>query len=335
MKAEVPIVDSFKFPDSSLPPSAVYGRGMLQFQGAMQGNQPFELSVKNGSRQEYINVFEPRNGKKSTRALVVKMHDDDEGLVLRTIKKLIDKGVDVTYITVTNGDGRPVNNYTAEEMLIKRRSEGVIVASKIGAKGYINLGYQDMGVRQQSGEIIQSLTQYFRIIDPHIVITLSPDDHHTDHRNGASEVVSEALYRARNNIDVINGISLAQERPALYYMTPQSLQVKGKRYEPDIYIKINRDEESLLEDNFLPYETQYPTKDDLWEFNARAHSLGRTVRWKGAEALTQEKDGAFVSKENPIAQILDRKDVIERRSKRYSLRRALAFYRRLQPIFEM
>ncbi|HSA83387.1 MAG TPA: PIG-L family deacetylase [Patescibacteria group bacterium] len=284
-------------------------------------------------RREFTAVLDREKRAAPQRLVVVKMHDDDEAIALHTIKKLADKGVGVFFITVTNGNGRPRDAHTPDEVAEKRRLEGVAAAEKMGVAAYINLDYHDMQVSDRAADIKRTLVPYLRMIDPTMVMTLHPEDHNPDHAAGA-DIVYDALYRARNTYltDEI-AIPLSQEIPALYYMDPQSLVDRtGQIIPPGIFVKVRKKEKPHLADVVLTYETQYTHPSQLQEFEDRVRERGRPLRWRyGAEGLSQDKKGAFLSKRDILRELLDR-EVVVNGSKRYYARRV--FGRESRPVWE-
>jgi len=120
------------------------------------------------------------------RVLCVQPHPDDNEIAAGgTIAWLADLGVDVVYLTVTDGCvGTQDASITPEELAATRRAEAERSARHLGVSDLLWLGYHDGDVPEER-ELTAAIMGVVRTVKPDIV--LAPDpwlpyEGHRDHR---------------------------------------------------------------------------------------------------------------------------------------------------------
>ncbi len=112
--------------------------------------------------------------------LAIGCHPDDlEINAGGTLAKCAKRGDKVTMCVLGNGSaGHKV--YSKEEIAAIRLEEGKNSAAIIGAE-YINLGVDDMFLRQNYDLLVKRLSDVIRKVRPDFIITHSPDEYMVDH----------------------------------------------------------------------------------------------------------------------------------------------------------
>ncbi|WP_327087586.1 PIG-L family deacetylase [Nonomuraea sp. NBC_01738] len=140
------------------------------------------------------------------RVLVVSAHPDDADFgAAGTVALLVDKGVEVTYLLVTDGDAggneRTLDNSGMAEL---RRSEQKEAAKAVGVSDVRFLGYSDGSV-VPSLELRRDISRVIRQVRPDVVITHHPDRNyhfiapsHPDHRAVGGSALDAVYPDARN-----------------------------------------------------------------------------------------------------------------------------------------
>ncbi|MFS1297568.1 PIG-L deacetylase family protein [Streptosporangium longisporum] len=113
------------------------------------------------------------------RVLVVTAHPDDVDFAAAgAIAQFTDRGVEVTYCVVTDGDAggfdRELDNGGMAEL---RRTEQTDAAKVVGVTDLRFLGYRD-GTVVQSLDLRRDITRVIRQVRPDLVITHSPERNH-------------------------------------------------------------------------------------------------------------------------------------------------------------
>ncbi|WP_326635767.1 PIG-L family deacetylase [Streptosporangium sp. NBC_01755] len=113
------------------------------------------------------------------RVLAVAAHPDDVDFgAAGSIARFTDRGVEVTYCVVTDGDAggfdRELDNGGMAEL---RRTEQSNAAKAVGVTDVRYLGYHD-GTVTQSLELRRDIAQVIRQVKPDLVITHSPERNH-------------------------------------------------------------------------------------------------------------------------------------------------------------
>ena len=109
------------------------------------------------------------------RALVITAHPDDVDFgAAGTVANLTDRGVEVTYCLVTDGDaGGHDQTVPRPQMATMRREEQTRAAKEVGVEQLIFLGFGD-GRVQYDLALRAALARVIRQIRPQLVITQSP-----------------------------------------------------------------------------------------------------------------------------------------------------------------
>ncbi|MEV8633352.1 PIG-L deacetylase family protein [Streptosporangium sp. NPDC051023] len=140
------------------------------------------------------------------RVLVVTAHPDDVDFAAAgSIARFTDRGVEVTYCVVTDGDAggfdRALDNGGMAEL---RRSEQVGAAKAVGVTDVRFLGYPD-GTVVQSLDLRRDITRVIRQVRPDLVITHTPERNyrfvapsHPDHRAVGGATLDAVYPDARN-----------------------------------------------------------------------------------------------------------------------------------------
>ncbi|MER5319598.1 PIG-L deacetylase family protein [Streptosporangium roseum] len=140
------------------------------------------------------------------RVLVVTAHPDDVDFAAAgSIAQFTDRGVEVTYCVVTDGDAggfdRELDNGGMAEL---RRTEQTNAAKIVGVTDLRFLGYHD-GTVVQSLDLRRDITRVIRQVRPDLVITHTPERNygfiapsHPDHRAVGGSALDAVYPDARN-----------------------------------------------------------------------------------------------------------------------------------------
>lgn len=140
------------------------------------------------------------------RVLVVTAHPDDVDFgAAGSVALFVDKGVEVTYLLVTDGDAggneRTLDNTGMAEL---RRTEQRTAAKAVGVTDVRFLGYKD-GLVVPSIELRRDISRVIRQVRPDLVITHHPDRNyhnvapsHPDHRAVGGSALDAVYPDARN-----------------------------------------------------------------------------------------------------------------------------------------
>lgn len=109
------------------------------------------------------------------RALVITAHPDDVDFgAAGAVANLTDRGVEVSYCLVTDGDaGGHDQSIPRPQMAVMRRDEQTRAAKEVGVEQLIFLGFGD-GRVQYDLDLRAALSRVIRQIRPQLVITQSP-----------------------------------------------------------------------------------------------------------------------------------------------------------------
>lgn len=141
-----------------------------------------------------------------TRVLVVTAHPDDADFgAAGTVALLTDRGVEVTYLLVTDGDAGGNERATDHAgMAGLRRAEQTAAAACVGVTDLRFLGYPD-GTVVASPELRRDIARVIRQVRPDLVITHHPDRNyrfiapsHPDHRAVGAAALDAVYPDARN-----------------------------------------------------------------------------------------------------------------------------------------
>ncbi|GAA2880877.1 PIG-L deacetylase family protein [Nonomuraea rubra] len=140
------------------------------------------------------------------RVLVVTAHPDDADFgAAGSVALFVDRGVEVTYLLVTDGDAggneRTLDNSGMAEL---RRTEQLAAAKAVGVTDVRFLGYSD-GQVVPSLELRRAIARVIRQVRPDLVITHHPDRNyqfiapsHPDHRAVGGATLDAVYPDARN-----------------------------------------------------------------------------------------------------------------------------------------
>ena len=140
------------------------------------------------------------------RVLVVTAHPDDADFgSAGSVALFVDRGVEVTYLLVTDGDAggneRTLDNSGMAEL---RRAEQRAAAKAVGVTDVRFLGYSD-GQVVPSLELRRAIARVIRQVRPDLVITHHPDRNyqfiapsHPDHRAVGGATLDAVYPDARN-----------------------------------------------------------------------------------------------------------------------------------------
>jgi LmbE family N-acetylglucosaminyl deacetylase len=126
-------------------------------------------------------------------------HPDDEVQASGTLAKLARNGNDIYMVVATNGDkGTHDPNVKPVQITSIRKEEMTNVATILGLKGVLWLGYSDGSLEFRRQELKEAVFRTIRQCKPDIVFSFdgwARWDPHSDHRT-IGQVVTEAAYLA-------------------------------------------------------------------------------------------------------------------------------------------
>lgn len=141
------------------------------------------------------------------RALIIMAHPDDPDFICAgTVALMVQQGIEVTYMILTNGDkGNHNPEITRNQLIAFRKIEQRNAAAVCGVKDVLFMGEED-GFLRPTPEIRYRVTREIRRIRPQLIMCQDPDRYlvgdsyinHPDHRN-AGLVALEALFPAADN----------------------------------------------------------------------------------------------------------------------------------------
>jgi len=182
------------------------------------------------------------------RVLAVGAHPDDiEIFCAGTLARFVQKGVQVTMVTVTNGE-KGSFELSAEELAEIRKNECREAAKVIGAD-WIGMGYPD-GELIRSPDLHLQMIQVIQKANPDLIITLSPNDYHSDHVEVSKAVTNASFFGVCPQFSkdgvVCNGV------PFVYFMDTTC----GVDFVPEEYVDITETLETKLE-MYSKHESQH------------------------------------------------------------------------------
>ncbi len=140
------------------------------------------------------------------RILVITAHPDDVDFgAAGTVAGWTDRGIEVTYCVVTDGDagGRDMD-ITPADLVVARRAEQLAAAKCVGVSDVRYLGYAD-GTVESTLALRKDLTRVIRQVRPDRLLCQSPDRNyarigasHPDHRAVGSAAIDAVYPDARN-----------------------------------------------------------------------------------------------------------------------------------------
>jgi LmbE family N-acetylglucosaminyl deacetylase len=141
------------------------------------------------------------------RVLVIMAHPDDPDFTCAgTAIQMARRGIEVTYMILTNGDkGNHNPEITRNQLIALRKIEQRNAAELCGVHQVLFMGEED-GFLQPTRELRERVTREIRRLRPEIIVCTNPDRYfvgagyinHPDHRN-AGLVALEAIFPAADN----------------------------------------------------------------------------------------------------------------------------------------
>jgi len=211
------------------------------------------------------------------KVLAVGAHPDDiESSCGGTLAKYSQRG-DMVYIAVVTNGEVGSNEIPQDELIEIRHREAKNAAEVIGAH-LIWMGYPDQFLFNTE-ESRKKMIDVFRQVAPDVVLTLSPNDYHTDHIT-----TSKLCFDART----MASIKYIQSRnkpikhiPHLYYVDTAC----GIGFEPEEFVDIS-DTISIKKEMLSKHESQIKFIKELWGIDLieRVEIIGR---YRGLQAGVQ------------------------------------------------
>ena len=144
------------------------------------------LDIKRKIRGDYwMSIFEIPNPFQMKKALFIQPHPDDNDICAGgTIAKLVAAGIEVHYLTVTDGSsGNYDTNLSDEEVITIRKKEQEEAGGVLGVKKFHWLNFKD-GHLYDNEDLRKELVAAIRLIRPDIIFTVDPwlsYETHIDH----------------------------------------------------------------------------------------------------------------------------------------------------------
>ncbi|REE89044.1 LmbE family N-acetylglucosaminyl deacetylase [Paenibacillus taihuensis] len=134
------------------------------------------------------------------RIICVQPHpDDNEVGAAGTLRELALRGVEIVYITVTDGSASgSTGASTPEEIIRIRESEKQAAGQLLGVTKQINLGFPDMGGYSED-DVLKKLIPIIRDEKPDMLMTVDPwmpYEAHPDHIKTGKAVATAMLFAA-------------------------------------------------------------------------------------------------------------------------------------------
>jgi LmbE family N-acetylglucosaminyl deacetylase len=197
------------------------------------------------------------------RVLVIVAHPDDADFICSgTAMQMVEQGIEVTYMVLTNGDkGNHNPEITRNQLIAMRMIEQRAAAKLCGVNHVLFMGEED-GFLASTPALRKRVTREIRRIRPQLIICTNPDRYlvgdgyinHPDHRN-AGLVALEAIFPASDNPMFYP--DMAQEGYLPHKIS--QLYVHGHD-EPDIEIDITDLVERKIE-AILSHTSQFPDQE--------------------------------------------------------------------------
>lgn len=174
------------------------------------------------------------------RVLAVGAHPDDVEIICSgTLFALRGLGYEIYVASLTLGDCGSVD-YSAEEVIKIRHGEAQNACRMLGAS-YHHAGFSDLCIFNDD-QSNRRVTALLRKINPHIVITHSPQDYMSDHEITSLLVRNACFYASIPNYETQDLTSAAHTSaiPYLYYAQPiENIDLFGKKITPQFYVDVS------------------------------------------------------------------------------------------------
>lgn len=216
-------------------------------------------------------------------ALAVLAHPDDAEIVCAgTLIRLIrEHGWQVALATMTPGDCGSAE-HTSEQISSIRRGEAATAAGLIGAS-YTCLDERDLGIFVDARTLAKT-TRLLRDVQPHLVLTHSPDDYHPDHE-ATSRVVRAACFAAPVPLfdKVPGGPPPLAHIPHVYYCDPvEGKDIFGREIAPSTTINIS----STIDDKTAMLASHASQREWLRRHHGIDHYLVAMRDWSAKRGAT-------------------------------------------------
>ena len=175
-------------------------------------------------------------GNKPAVMAIVAHPDDIEFMFMGTLLMLQQKGWDIHYMTVANGNcGTAVDD--SETIINKRRNECLASCAISGAIYHPSI-CNDLEVFH-TWDIISKVLSVIRDVKPKIILTQSMDDYMEDHVNTCRVAVTAAFCRGMLNAKCNPPREVFQDDVTLYHAIPHGLMDPyGRKIEPEMYVNV-------------------------------------------------------------------------------------------------
>jgi LmbE family N-acetylglucosaminyl deacetylase len=169
--------------------------------------------------------------------LAIGCHPDDiEFMMAGALLLLKDRGCDIHYLNVANGNCGSVE-YGVEELAIMRRAEAMDACAFLGAHFHESIT-NDLEVFYEDAQI-RKVTAVVREVRPDILFLMSPEDYMEDHMNACRLGVTAAFCRGMPNYRTIPEREDYRKDIAVYHALPYGLRDGLDRLVlPDFYVDI-------------------------------------------------------------------------------------------------
>ena len=169
--------------------------------------------------------------------LAVGCHPDDiEFMMAGTLLLLRDRGCDIHYMNVANGNCGSVV-YGAKELAMMRRAEAMDACGFLGSLFHESIT-NDLEVFYEDTQI-RKVTAVVREVRPDILFLMSPEDYMEDHMNACRLGVTAAFCRGMPNYRTIPEREGYRQDIAVYHALPYGLHDGLDRAVlPDFYVDI-------------------------------------------------------------------------------------------------
>lgn len=194
------------------------------------------------------------------RVLVIMAHPDDPDFSCGgTAMQMVRRGIEVTYMILTNGDkGNHDPEITREQLIEMRKREQRAAAAVEGVQHVLFMGEED-GFLQPNRDLRKRVVREIRRIRPELIVCPSPDRYlgrsgninHPDHRN-AGLVALEAIFPAADNMMFFPDLMDEGYMPFKLHQ----LYITGDP-EPTLQIDITADAEQKIK-AILCHKSQFP-----------------------------------------------------------------------------
>jgi LmbE family N-acetylglucosaminyl deacetylase len=119
------------------------------------------------------------------RGLTVEGHPDDLALSEGIVEELIDAGVNLTNISLTDGGARELTNWSSADLVEARKGESINSLKESGVALAVHVGLPDRRLLQHARKGIEVVKAVVAITDPEFILVTNEGDEHPDHASAA------------------------------------------------------------------------------------------------------------------------------------------------------